>query len=98
MFIGTCRVTFRLAGNDSLKGKRQVSRSLITRLRNRFNVSVAEVDSVESHQALTIGISCVSKDVGYAADLIDAAVRFLAQDHRLSAEMIAVERDLLDDD
>lgn len=98
MFIGTCRVTFRLAGNNSLKGKRQVSRSLITRLRNKFNVSVAEVDSVESHQTLIIGISCVSKDVGYADGLIDAAVQFLLQDHRLSAEVITVDRDLLNDD
>lgn len=97
MFIGTCTLTFRLPGNDSLKGKRQVSRSLIMRLRNKFNVSSAEVGGIDRHQTLIIGLSCVSKDAGYAAELIDAVVRFVEQQH-LDAELVDVERDLLDGD
>lgn len=96
MFIGTCKLTFRLPGNDSLKGKRQVSRSLIMRLRNKFNVSVAEVDGVDRHQTLVIGVSCVSNDATYASELIDALVRFVEQQQHLDAELIGAERDLLD--
>ena len=48
MHIGSCRMTFYLPGNDSLKGKRQVSRSLMTKLRQKFNLSVAEVDAIAS--------------------------------------------------
>jgi uncharacterized protein len=98
MFIGTCKLSFRLPGNDSLKGKRQVSRSLIMRLRNKFNVAVAEVDAIDRHQSLVVGISCVSKDASYAAELIDAVIRFVEQQQHLDAELIEVERDLLDGD
>lgn len=93
--IGTCRMTFRLPGNDSLKGKRQVSRSLITRLRQRFNLSVAEVDGIDRHQTLVIGICCVSKDAAYADELIDAAVRWVDAQH-VDAELVEVEREMID--
>ena len=81
MHIGSCRMTFRLHGNDSLKGKRQVSRSLITKLRQKFNLSVAEVDGIDMHQTLVIGMCCVSKDASYAQELIDAAVRWVEAQH-----------------
>jgi uncharacterized protein len=96
VFIGTCKLTFRLPGNDSLKGKRQVSRSLIMRLRSKFNVAVAEVDGVDRHQTLVIGVSCVSKDASHASEQIDAVVRFVEQQQNLDADLIEAERDLLD--
>ena len=95
MFIGTCRLTFRLPGNDSLKGKRQVSRSLITKLRQKFNLSVAEVDAIDVHQTLVIGMTCVSKDSSYAEELIEAAVRWVEGQH-IDAELIGVEREMVD--
>lgn len=95
MHIGFARLTFRLPGNDSLKGKRQVSRSLITRLRQRFNLSVAEVDGIDRHQLLVIGMAGVSKDVAYVEEQIDAAVRWIDDQH-VDADLVDVERDLLD--
>ncbi|MDP3793591.1 MAG: DUF503 domain-containing protein, partial [Candidatus Uhrbacteria bacterium] len=44
MTVGLCRVWLRLPQNHSLKDKRQVVKSLIARLHNKFNVAVAEVD------------------------------------------------------
>ena len=95
MYIGTARLTFRLKGNDSLKGKRQVSRSLITRLRQRFNLSVAEVDAIDVHQTLIIGMSCVSADAAYLSEQLEAAVRFVEHQH-VDAELVDVERDVMD--
>lgn len=95
MYIGTARLTFRLPGNDSLKGKRMVSRSLIMRLRQRFNLSVAEVDAIDVHQTLVIGMTCVSGDRAYVGQQLDAAVRFVDQQH-IDAELVEVERDVLD--
>ncbi|MCA1944806.1 MAG: DUF503 domain-containing protein, partial [Desulfovibrio sp.] len=46
MVIGTLLLEFTLHGNDSLKGKRNVAQSLKRKLRNKFNVAVAEVDSM----------------------------------------------------
>ncbi len=95
MHIGSCRLTFRLHGNDSLKGKRQVSRSLITRLRQKFNLAAAEVDGVDEHQRLVIGLACVSNDLGHVNEMLDKAVRFVeAQD--FDAELVDVEREALD--
>jgi uncharacterized protein YlxP (DUF503 family) len=95
VYIGTARLTFRLPGNDSLKGKRQVSRSLINRLRQRFNVSVAEVGAIDVHQTLIIGMSCVSGDAAYASGLLESAIQFAEQQH-VDAELLDVERDVMD--
>ena len=95
MHIGSCRMTFRLPGNDSLKGKRQVSRSLIAKLRQRFNMAAAEVDGMDRHQTLVIGISCVSNRPGHADEMIDAALHFV-DGHRIGAELVDVERSVID--
>ena len=96
MHIGACRLTFRLPGNDSLKGKRQVSRSLITRLRQRFNLSVAEVDAIDRHQTLVIGFTCVSNEAAHAAEIVDTAVKFVERQH-VDAELVDVEREFIDE-
>ena len=95
MHIGAARLTFHLHGNDSLKGKRQVSRSLIAKLRGRFNLAAAEVDGMDLHQTLVIGITCVSNRAGHADEMIDAALR-LVEGHRVDAELVDVERSVLD--
>ncbi len=87
MNVGLCRVTLRLPENGSLKDKRQVVRSLTTRLRNKFNVSVAEVDDNDRWQTATIGITCVSNDAKHAREQLDRAVAFITHT-RLDAELI----------
>ncbi len=56
MIIGTLTLEFRLHGNDSLKGKRKVAQSLKQKLRNKFNVSVAEVEAMDVHDKLVLGV------------------------------------------
>ncbi len=91
LYIGSCRLTFRLHGNDSLKGKRQVSRSLIERFRQRYNLAAAEVGAMDEHQRLIIGIACVSNEYSHAEEMLDKAVAF-ADNHRSEAELVDVER------
>ena len=95
MHIGACRLTFHLPGNDSLKGKRQVSRSLISRLRQRYNLAVAEVDGIDQHQRLVIGFTCVSNERRHANEMIDSAVKFVRGQH-VDAELMDVEREVFD--
>ena len=61
LHIGAARLTFHLHGNDSLKGKRQVSRSLIAKLRGRFNLAAAEVDGMDLQQTPVTGVTCVRR-------------------------------------
>lgn len=56
MIIGVLHLEFRLHGNRSLKGKRKVSLSLKQKLRNKFNVSVAEIDALDVHDKLVLGV------------------------------------------
>ncbi len=97
MLIGACRLTFHLPGNDSLKGKRQVSRSVIDRLHQRFNVAAAEVDANDRHQTLVIGVACVSNDAKHAGQVLDAAVQYVRGMH-IDADLVDVERNVLDGD
>ncbi|HVP04309.1 MAG TPA: DUF503 domain-containing protein [Dehalococcoidia bacterium] len=92
--VGVCRVTLRLPENQSLKGKRQVLKSLIARLHNRFNVSVAEVDHQDSWQIASIAISCVANDERHADQVMASAIAFI-RDERLDAEVLDVETEIV---
>jgi uncharacterized protein YlxP (DUF503 family) len=78
--VGTCELIFQLPENHSLKGKRQVSRSLVQQLRGRFNVSVAEVADLDRWQTLAIGVTCVSNNSRHANEMLSKIVDFV-EDH-----------------
>ena len=80
MLVGTLQVELYIPGMASLKEKRFVLKSLKTRVQNRFNVSVAEVEHQDKWQRASLGIACVSNDR-----------RFL--DKTLSNVMNAVQRE-----
>lgn len=56
MIIGVLTLEFRLHGNRSLKGKRKIAQSLKQKLRNKFNISVAEIEAMDVHEKLVLGI------------------------------------------
>lgn len=74
MVIGSCTIDLELAENGSLKGKRRVVKSIAARLRQEFNVAVAEVDLHEVWQQARLGVVCVSTDAGHAHGLLTKAV------------------------
>jgi uncharacterized protein YlxP (DUF503 family) len=80
MVVGTCELIFQLPENHSLKGKRQVSRSLVQQIRGRFNVAVAEVADLDRWQTLAIGVTCVSNDSRHANEVMSKIVDFV-EDH-----------------
>jgi len=75
--VGVCSVELHIPAAHSLKDKRQVIRSVVTRLRQRFNVSVAEVGSHDIWQSAELAIVCVSNDRGYAHGLLSKAIQTL---------------------
>ena len=74
MVIGCCSIKFYLHGNNSLKGKRRLVRAIKDRLKNDFNVSVAEVGDQDVWQSLRIGISAVGSDRRYMDGLLTKVV------------------------
>lgn len=62
MIVGTLRVRLLLRESRSLKDKRQVVKSIKDRLRNGFNVSIAEVDALDNRQIVVLGVAMVSNE------------------------------------
>ena len=57
MIVGVCTIELRLREARSLKEKRQVLKSVITRVKNNFNVAIAEVDYQDKWQRAVLGCS-----------------------------------------
>ena len=81
MHVSVCQIELRLPENQSLKGKRQVIKSIITRLQNRYKVSVAEVDNQNLWQLSTLGIACVSNHRRHADETLSNVVKFIVQNY-----------------
>ena len=94
MHVGICKLTLYLHEVYSLKEKRQIARSLSDRIRNRFNVAVAEVEDTDRRQRLTLGVSCVSNDRGHADSILSSILDFVEQS-RFDAELIDVQSEII---
>ena len=79
MYVATAQVTMRLFESNSLKDKRQVTRSVLARLRDKFDVSAAEVGGQGSWNLAQLGIACVSGDAQHAQEVVERAVQYIEQ-------------------
>jgi uncharacterized protein YlxP (DUF503 family) len=82
MIIGVMKAELHLQGINSLKGKRSIVKSLLGRLKSRFNVSVSEVDHQDEKRIAVIGIALVSNETGFIDQQFDAIIHFMQRDGR----------------
>ena len=75
MPIAFLTLELRIEGAQSLKDKRQVTRSLKDKLRNGFNVAVAELDASDLWQRATIGVVSISGSQDYLQGLMENVER-----------------------
>ena len=94
MNVGVCRVSLRLPENMSLKGKRQVLKSITSRIRSKFNVSVAEVDDNDVWQLATIGICYISNNKRHTNQALSRVVNFINAG-RFEIEMLDYEVEII---
>ena len=94
MHIGVCTIELRLPGNGSLKGKRRVIKSMVTRIGREFNVSIAEVDAQDAWQRAVLGVACVSSSGSYAHGLLERVVQWI-ESHRPDVELLSYQIELL---
>jgi uncharacterized protein YlxP (DUF503 family) len=92
--IGVCTLELNISTAASLKDKRQVVKSIIARLRNEFNISVAEVDRLDSWQSAIVAAVTVSSDREYAHALM-TRVALWVERHRLDCELVDYEIELI---
>jgi uncharacterized protein YlxP (DUF503 family) len=77
MVVGTLKIEFYLTDNRSLKGKRKVIRSMVDKVKSRFNVSIAEVGSNDMWQKIELGISAVGNDRRHIDSSLSHVLDFL---------------------
>jgi hypothetical protein len=92
--IGVCKVNLRIPENQTLKGKRQVVQSIINRVRDKFNVAIAEVENGDKWQIATIGICYVSNDGRHANEVISKIIDYIVTS-RLDVEVLDCQIELV---
>lgn len=81
MVVGVLRLTLYLDESHSLKEKRAILRKIKARVRNEFNVSIAECGDQDLWQKTQLGLCQVSNDQAYTEGTLQAAVRFIENLH-----------------
>ncbi|MBI2832775.1 MAG: DUF503 domain-containing protein [Chloroflexi bacterium] len=94
MNVGVCKVRLRIPENGSLKGKRQVLKSICARVRNKFSVCIAEVDDQDTWQLATLGLACVSSDGRHANEVLSNVVSFITN-ARFDVEILDYEIEII---
>ena len=77
MIVGVCTIELRLRETRSLKEKRQVLKSIISRVKNNFNVAIAEVDYQDKWQRAVLGVAVVSTAQDHANGILSKVVNFV---------------------
>ena len=93
MNVGVARFSLRIPMCGSLKDKRQVVRSVMQRVRNKFEVSVAEVADQDNHQGATIGMAVVSNDGRQCERVLQEIIAYV-ESSRLDAEVMDIETEV----
>jgi uncharacterized protein YlxP (DUF503 family) len=93
MIVGAAAVEIQVHGSQSLKAKRGVVRSISQRVRNRFNVSVAEVGGQGTWQRAVLGISAAGAEAPVVRRVLERAAEFIEDMHL--AEVLAVDFEIV---
>lgn len=93
MVVGVCHLDLVLPHGSSLKGKRRVIKSLITRIRDKFNVSVSEVGGQDLWQRVHVGISLVGADKRFLNSSLDKVIDYIEELGML--EVVSVKMEFL---
>jgi len=93
MHIGTLTIRLYLHDTASLKDKRQILKSLIETTRQKFNISMAEVDELDKWQVSVVGVACVANDNRFVNQVLDKVINHLEANPRI--EIGEVEMELL---
>lgn len=77
MIVGLCTMELFIPDGHSLKDKRRVLQSVKSRIRDKFNVSVAEVGDQDLWQKAILGLACVANESAHVNQVLDQAVNLI---------------------
>ena len=93
MVTGLLTINIHLQGVGSLKGKRSIVKSLVERLRNRFNASVAEIAAQDSTKLAIAGVAVISNDGSHLNEQLDKIVNFILNVGQIHRETFTSNHD-----
>lgn len=93
MIIGTGKIHLHANWVHSLKEKRMIVKSLIAKVKNKFNVSVAEIEDMDLHQSIVIGVACVSNSSEHCQSTIQNVMNYIEQN--TEAEILDIQIEIL---
>jgi uncharacterized protein len=91
VIIGTAKIQLGATWVHSLKEKRMIVKSIMSKISNKFNVSVAEVEHQDIHQTIVLGIACVSNDTKHANSTLQSVIDFVETSTDAVVEDIQIE-------
>lgn len=77
IIVGLCTIELFIGDSQSLKDKRQILLSVKDRLRQKFNLSVAEIDGQDLWQRTVLALACVANDGRYVNQVLDQALSLI---------------------
>lgn len=93
MVIVCLKIKIRTPWVHTLKEKRMVVKSLSAKIRNKYNVSVSEVEEQDIHQITVLGLACVTQDTSHADSILDHVINFI--ENNTEGEILQIDRDLI---
>ncbi len=91
VFVGLSTLDLTIPGSHSLKEKRQVVRSILDRVRSRFNVSACEADHLNNWQKATLAFAIIANDKDFVHECLMHITKLVESDGRVIVENVSVE-------
>lgn len=91
VFVGLGTLEVTIPDSHSLKDKRQVVRSILDRIRSRFNVSACEADHLDDWQRATLAFACVANDKEFVHESLMRIAQWVEEDRRVVVEDVQIE-------
>ena len=92
MRVIVIKVSLRADWSHSLKEKRMIVKSIISKLQNKFNISVCEIENQDIHNLITIGIAGIALDSKVCDSTIDNIINYI--EDNTDAEIINIEQEV----
>ncbi|MDL2248729.1 DUF503 domain-containing protein [Tyzzerella sp. OttesenSCG-928-J15] len=93
MFVGCCTFYLSINWAKSLKDKRRCIKSIMDKMKNKFNISVAEIGENDVHTAACIGFSCVSNSKAHLDSMMENILSFV--ENNTEAEIYNIEMEII---
>lgn len=77
MVVGVGLIELFIHNSGSLKSKRHVVKSILGKVRSKFDISIAEVGGHDKWQRCTLGYAVVSTETGHAHSMLQTVSGYI---------------------